>query len=1825
MNISQESLEFQLYDWLEGHEEVKDEDGENNSEDDLPGRFVIHSFGRCDDGKSVYAKIINYTPYFYMLLPNKLQDKNKNELEQIVQKIGEYFKGKDNKKVFYKFKPTLTELQLVKLKKAEGFTNDKEFWFARLVFSNADGMKKYKSYLENNEITIPSIKELSIKPVKFKLYEANLPPMFRCFHIREISGCAWVESSKYDLITDEDEKESRCDIEIRVDWRNLNPITKDHNAPFRICSFDIECTSIDGEFPQARRKGDQVIQIGATYTYIGKSVPYRQYIACLDKTSTVENVIVESCETEQELMLKFLDEINENDCDIITGYNIFFFDEKYMYDRCKEILKIDVDMAYMSKLKNHKCNFKDTKLASSALGENQLRLWETPGRVHIDLMKDVQKTFSLPCYKLDYVASKFIRGEVLTYKSLGNDKFELDCKAVSDICVGDYIHLEVIKGFVSDEVGEKYFVIDVDIANKKIIVKGDDFLASELDTAKLGGVINWSQAKDDVGPKDIFRLQKGSPDDRAIVAKYCVKDCKLVNLLINKLEVVTKNIEMANVCFVPLSYLFIRGQGIKLFSLCMREFRKQKYAFPVLKVDKLYRCAKCTTEYLNKWECPKCHSKNREEVESESSSYEGAIVFDPVPKVEYEALATKDYASLYPSSILHKNMSHETIVEDPEYDNLQGVKYYNAYFKESDGSIQYRRFAQIDNKFGVIPKILDDLLKARKSVKKQMNKETDPFKYKILDAKQLAVKVTANSLYGQLGAPTSPVCKRDIAACTTSTGREMLILAKKYDEEQLPWIMNGLKYFYETSQLDKVEHMYDLELKARTDQDLIDNIKKYITHDISKLTFQPIIRYGDSVIGKTPLLLRDKKSGNIFIDSIENIAQSGSYVKMTRTNTIDGKESAELDNFETWTEKGWTNIQRVIRHKLAKNKKLFRITTDSGSVVVTDDHSLITNEGKEIKPKDVKIGTKLLHSFPQFSNGNNFFEPKIKNFINNDVAALEYCIQCVKNNISYVIESNYNSITIIPNVNSENPYAIKKIEEWKEPEEYVYDLTTDNHHFHAGVGSMIVHNTDSIFSCYRFRENCVTVHKDTALKVWKKVIGFAKTLIEPYFGPVEREIFSNIFNTYYSDDKINNMVLPEPPDCVPEPTHHAVILPLKERIKQFVKEYMQESYIPWLWTLAELVEKDYTYMFDIKLTQWAEHQLAKVRLVAENQDEIRRNYLMKPTVEYLNTLFPNNKYLMPTDKQIYGLADKLDKTLPNAFPYAEEINAEKQVINKACKNLLDKTIKEKWIFSGERKELTKSIDKFLASVVNSPIQDGTKIVYFITEFIGQNKTMDTNKLCELFIKNLLGDQDMGIDFNEDKLNIHTKDFVELYIKSNGKKTMEEIVEDFLTKEFNISFNLYNKVISFVNTHMRREDMSDMDKGTQYSYYWLQPRWDIDMKTKKIIRCMDILEGGKSITDKRTLDFGMDMGKLSGELIKSHLPFPHDCEYEKTFWPFAILCKKKYVGNKYEADPNKFKQDFMGIVLKRRDNSPIVKEVCGGIIDYLINHRSPQGAKDYTRKCLENLFAGKYDIKYFLTSKTLKMKESYKDWKKIAHVYLAEKIAQRDPGNVPQSGDRIEYAVIKVPQPTDGTKLLQGDMIETPKFIKEQKLELDYLFYLTNQIMNPALQFLELVDKNAVSMFNEFIEAYSTPKIKKPTKEPKIIKPPKEPKIIKTPKIIKPKVEKMKKSSGNISTDIKIESTDKPKEKSALDILIDIKNKKLNKTNSSNLNTNTNTKYINQISSLIDEINIFMEKNPYQPIPKQQNPFEIDIYNLKSMAPKNKINKKQKPKQLEFDL
>lgn len=205
---------------------------------------------------------------------------------------------------------------------------------------------------------------------------------------------------------------------------------------------------------------------------------------------------------------------------------------------------------------------------------------------------------------------------------------------------------------------------------------------------------------------------------------------------------------------------------------------------------------------------------------------------------------------------------------------------------------------------------------------------------------------------------------------------------------------------------------------------------------------------------------------------------------------------------------------------------------------------------------------------------------------------------------------------------------------------------------------------------------------------------------------------------------------------------------------------------------------------------------------------------------------------------------------------------------------------------------------------------------------------------------------------------------------------------------------------------------------------------------------------------------IEIAKAASAEFKKLIKAPHDLEYEKTFWPFVLLSKKRYVGNVYEQDDKKFKQKSMGIVLKRRDNAQIVKKIYGGIIDIILSKQDVPASVAFLKDELEDLIKGQLPLSDLVITKSLK--GDYKDPTRIAHKVLADRITERDPGNAPQSNDRIPYVYVQTPPAEKGTKMLQGEKIETPTFIQENNLTPDYVFYITNQIMKPILQVYALV-------------------------------------------------------------------------------------------------------------------------------------------------------------------
>jgi DNA polymerase elongation subunit (family B) len=570
-------------------------------------------------------------------------------------------------------------------------------------------------------------------------------------------------------------------------------------------------------FPPIR--GDPIIQIGTVVQRYGEKEPYLKHILTLNTCNPISGTIVEECQTEEEVIKRWAEFMTLLDPDIITGYNIFGFDFKYIQHRAEE-LNIESCLASIGRLKNKKSYLEEKKLSSSALGDNYLYYITTIGRVQMDLLKVIQRDHNLMSYKLDYIAEVFINDNVeniIEDKETNQQKIYI--RSANTLIPGNYITFEYPNSDRDKEYVDKKFKI------KEVRIETDDnrgwivleqTLSIDILFKDGNKKVKWQLVKDDVSPKQIFEFQKQGPDKRCIVATYCVQDCALCLTIINKLDIITNNIGMANVCYVPLAFIFLRGQGIKIFSLVSKQCKEEGFLLKVLKVEKeeTNRRLKRNIKKLDEIKELSFIPSEEEDVSNEGG-YEGAIVLKPHPDIYLEeAVTVLDYSSLYPSSMISENLSHDSYVIDQKWlgDNGKKALYELGYDvnditydvfewinpnikskgKKKVGQKTCRFVSPLNGDKNVIPRILRKLLKARKDTRTKIKTEPDPFKKSVLDGFQLAYKQTANSLYGQLGAPTSPICIIDVAASTTAVGRSLLYLAKSKVEERF----EGAKIVY---------------------------------------------------------------------------------------------------------------------------------------------------------------------------------------------------------------------------------------------------------------------------------------------------------------------------------------------------------------------------------------------------------------------------------------------------------------------------------------------------------------------------------------------------------------------------------------------------------------------------------------------------------------------------------------------------------------------------------------------------------------------------------------------------------------------------------------------------------------------------------------------------------------------------------------------------------------------------------------------------------------------------------------------------------------------
>jgi DNA polymerase elongation subunit (family B) len=568
---------------------------------------------------------------------------------------------------------------------------------------------------------------------------------------------------------------------------------------------------------------------------------------------------------------------------------------------------------------------------------------------------------------------------------------------------------------------------------------------------KLGNVSNQflGKTKDPVTPEDIADAYKNfTKSALQRVGKYCVQDSYLPLRLMEHLSTWIGLLEMSVVTKVPIIYLYTKGQQIKVFSQIYRLAMYKNYVIQY-------------SPYKDK----------------DIEKYVGATVFDPEPGF-YKGVVTFDFASLYPTIMIAYNIDYTTLVpEDSNIpDEMCNIISFEDHIackhdpklyahcskcqkemyapsgkccpvcrthirrkplvkrKKEDIICAKRRYRWLKEPEGLVPSLLRSLLEARKKVKgkiKDITKKLAEYEMNkikmsekkvkklqtrliVLDKQQLSIKISCNSAYGALGAAQGYLPLVPGAMCVTAKGRMSVQAAAEYV---------GKKY------------------KGK-------------------------LIYGDSIVGDEPILIHypDNK-----IDAIEIRRLASEWIEYQEFKCFDSnrreKQQSIIDNLQVWSSQGWTNIVRVIRHKV--NKKIYRVVTGCGCVDVTEDHSLLDWEGKIVKPAELEVGiTKLLHSFPLLDD--YYIGKTSRNHSKIDSLKI-YCQQ--RKNMVY----------------DDSIYTVRSVTFLREAkDEFVYDIETETGNFQAGVGELIVKNTDSVmiqFPNAKTMEECYKM----GLKVSKKV------------------------------------------------------------------------------------------------------------------------------------------------------------------------------------------------------------------------------------------------------------------------------------------------------------------------------------------------------------------------------------------------------------------------------------------------------------------------------------------------------------------------------------------------------------------------------------------------------------------------------------------------------------------------------------------------------------------------------------------------------------------
>lgn len=764
---------------------------------------AIRGYGLADEG-TICIRINNFTPFVYVELPPTISW-NSNNIQMVATKI-DILCGKQapiKKKLVHKKRLYYAHL-----------TSDFKqmvFPYLQCDFSNPNDIRALISKLRK-KVYVTGIGNLELK-----VQEQDATPILKLLCCKNIPAAGWIGFNGIEY--GEEEKITSCTKEYKVNWRTLTDIQTDHIISPLIMAFDIECNSSNpAKMPQADKADDKIFQISCCFTKDGEDdSKYEKILLTLGRVDNLAKELfqVREFKTESELLEGFTAVIQEKQPNVICGYNIFGFDYPYMKARADktwatDFFKMGFPVTAQSKEKV-------IKWSSSAYKNQEFKYLDAEGRLLIDLLPLVRRDYKLDNYKLSTVASHFI---------------------------------------------------------------GD--------------------TKDPLGPKGIFKcyrlgMKGGSIGERAlgICGKYCVQDSTLVLKLMNRIGAWTGLIEAARVCNVNPFTIFTQGQQVRVYS---QLYKFCMYNNIVVEKD-AYKEKEENDGYVGAFV-----------LQPEPGVYHSVIPFDfsslyPSTIIAYNI----DYTTLVTDEKIPDDMCHIMEWEDHimcQHDpkiirvshltaqieaNKIKIKELRDIMSKTRGAVEkeiYRagikelsaknkpimaerasllkskpkkatcakwRYRFLKEPKGVIPSILVALLDARKATRaKAKDLSDDPTTSKtmleVLDKRQLAYKVSANSAYGLMGVSKGYLPFKAGARTVTYCGRRSFELASTTIQENF---MGKLIYGDTDSNYVSFPHI-------KTPQELWD-WAILVSKEVSKLFPPPMFLDFEKIIYTDFLIITKKR------------------------------------------------------------------------------------------------------------------------------------------------------------------------------------------------------------------------------------------------------------------------------------------------------------------------------------------------------------------------------------------------------------------------------------------------------------------------------------------------------------------------------------------------------------------------------------------------------------------------------------------------------------------------------------------------------------------------------------------------------------------------------------------------------------------------------------------------------------------------------------------------------------------------------------------------------------------------------------------------------